>query len=229
MRLGANPPEYGEVIMPELPAGARPIDAAMLRKCAESADGIRGQYVRLVYAVNPQSSADEVYAILPVGNDGKYSGWTITELVRPLTMWIAPSHSTEAQATVTYTSPAGTLHAPAAGKYDALFWSESAVEKFVLPYYARHLDKDVYDLLYRTYMALGKDGLPTGAAAPTALIHLPTSEYDTVSLVTALGPRLVARLGLLTTVGVIVDGYDDPQPLPKYVLATGGLQAFAGL
>lgn len=215
--------------MSELPAGARQINAAMLRKCAESADGLRGQYVRFVYAVDPQSpTGSGVYAMLPVGNDAPYSGWTITELLRPLTTWTGPTHSTEAQATVTYTSPAGTPHAPPAGKYDALFWSESAVEKFLLPYYARHLDKALYDLLYRTYMGLGPSGLPTGVAAPTALIHLPTSEYDTLSLVEDLGAPLVARLGLLATIGVIVEGF-DPQPLPNYLFATGGLQAFAGL
>ena len=70
-------------------------------------------------------------------------------------------------------------------KYDAVFWSESAVEKFVFPYYA---SKSMwYAAYYLARLAKGWYGyvpgtLPTGREAdeteiPFAIGHVPDSEF----------------------------------------------------
>jgi hypothetical protein len=73
-------------------------------------------------------------------------------------------------------------------KYDAVFWSEAAVEKFVLPYYASKslwLAAHVVGVLSRKWYGY-EPGVAGQTAAedtdpPFALAHLPSSDYVDLS------------------------------------------------
>jgi hypothetical protein len=65
-------------------------------------------------------------------------------------------------------------------QYDAVFWSEAAVEKFVIPYYASKslwTAANVLNALSNAWY----HGLPGEDAVPFALAHLPGSDYVPVS------------------------------------------------
>jgi hypothetical protein len=69
---------------------------------------------------------------------------------------------------------------------DAVFWTESAVQKFMLPYYASKLgaDEHVIARLARLLEAFrakpdGASSAPADDNEPVALVHLPNSEYTT--------------------------------------------------
>jgi hypothetical protein len=80
-------------------------------------------------------------------------------------------------------------------QYDAVFWSEAAVEKFILPYYASKsmweaaavLDK----LSYYWYGTIpGEDGDDgDDPLVPYAIAHTPDSDWNTVA-VDGIGPQL---------------------------------------
>lgn len=98
---------------------------------------------------------------------------------------------------------------------DSMFWTESSVEKFLLPYYAKvhsaasrvgdevQKVKDVFNGKIRPY------GVPTETPVEVfALVHLPRSEY------TATETALLSSAGVLYTVG---GGDAVLTPLPEYV------------
>lgn len=78
---------------------------------------------------------------------------------------------------------------------DAVFWSVSAVEKFLVPYYASVYGDDavnvVQDLLNILRPEMAGDGAENTAPA-FAIAHLPNSEYVTLPAETAHLPRLFA-------------------------------------
>lgn len=74
-------------------------------------------------------------------------------------------------------------------EYDAVFWSESSVEKFVFPYYASKCQWEAAHVLsvlsraFYGYVPGGPDGAPREAdeeTIPFAVGHLPRSDYATV-------------------------------------------------
>jgi hypothetical protein len=78
-------------------------------------------------------------------------------------------------------------------QYDAVFWSESAVEKFVFPYYAsksQYAAAEVLtglsELFYHTLPSPDR----TDEAVPFAVAHLPRSTYAELSETAAMGADL---------------------------------------
>jgi hypothetical protein len=71
--------------------------------------------------------------------------------------------------------------------FDAVFWSEAAVEKFVIPYYASKslwMAGHVVDVLCQKWFGV-VPGVTSGPASPAedtpfALAHLPSSDYVTI-------------------------------------------------
>jgi hypothetical protein len=104
--------------------------------------------------------------------------------------------------------------------YDALFWSEAAVEKFVIPYYASKslweaaavLDKLSWywygEIPPDTDEPGSTDGLPPGSA-PYAIAHTPDSDWNTLSLGSDI--HLLVRDGLAVR-AVRLSDLPDPPP-----------------
>ncbi len=74
-------------------------------------------------------------------------------------------------------------------EYDAVFWSESSVEKFVFPYYASKCQWEAAHVLsalskaFYGYVPGGPDGAPQEIdeeTIPFAVGHLPRSDYATI-------------------------------------------------
>jgi hypothetical protein len=116
------------------------ISAAKLRKLAEAADGQRDQDMVLVLREDEYElvKAEEVRP----PDRTNLSGLTVrTRTGRPA------GSPTLSQVTIMGEDVDGERNVHA--DLDALFWSESAIEKFVVPYYSRLLDptdlKDLWD------------------------------------------------------------------------------------
>lgn len=104
----------------------RTLSANELRRLAEAVDGVRDRSAYIVWGANGPvvktsvGQSDDVMAECEtsnvVGNRPKFTSITIDP---PLV------------------DDRGTPVTDFASRYDAMFWSEAAVEKFVLPYYLR--------------------------------------------------------------------------------------------
>ncbi len=78
-------------------------------------------------------------------------------------------------------------------QYDAVFWSESAVEKFVLPYYAsksQYAAADVLTALSELFYHELPSPEGTDEAVPFAVAHLPRSTYENLTETAAMGADL---------------------------------------
>lgn len=104
----------------------RPLTANELRKLAEAADGIRDKTAYVVWSGDePQvktklDDGDELIVECETRNDAKGRAAFKSIVLDP------PLIDADGNAIKNI-----------ADKYDAMFWSEAAVEKFVIPYYAR--------------------------------------------------------------------------------------------
>src|SRR5258708_16690657 len=211
------------------PTPPRPAAAAELRKAAESADGRRGRTLQLAYAERT-SGGQGIYIMYDPTDPGdkkKYAGWTITPILDTKTKWTCGPHCDEDKAVVKVTPPGGQEQTLDPRRSDALFWSESAVEKFLFPYYARHLNKKQYDLLYRTYMTVTKNPTTGADQVVMALIHLPSSCYGTTATPTFTEDQK-ALFGQLYELDIIVSGR-PPQSLPSYLFELYGAALFVEL
>lgn len=138
----------------------RSLTASELRRLAEAADGIRDQTAYVVWGTN----GPEVKTRLEKGDELIVECETSSEVkARPVFKSIAldpPIVDSEG-------NPVTHVEA----KYDAMFWSEAAVEKFVIPYYARFMTPD--DLV-RIMTAFNHP-------ASIAMIHPPLSDAQFVT------------------------------------------------
>ena len=108
------------------------IDARSLARIAEWVDGLRDQSLVVVrendqWIVRPERPGDDDKAVLKSS--------------KPLNV---PSDRRRMESKVTIRG------LPLKAEYDALFWTESAIEKFLFPYYASHrimTDKEHEDLM----------------------------------------------------------------------------------
>lgn len=104
----------------------RPLTANELRKLAEAADGIRDKTAYVVWSGDePQvktklDDGDELIVECKTRNDTKARAAFKSIMLDPPLI-----------------DANGKPIEHIADKYDAMFWSEAAVEKFVIPYYAR--------------------------------------------------------------------------------------------
>lgn len=160
------------------------------------------------------------YFMLTPTEEAGYTNHILYEVTPTKTDRKCPQHDDEDKTTVQVTpfnTPATTLKA---GEADAVFWSESAIEKFFFPYYIRHLDKDVFDLMYRTYMSLDTNGtFDATMDRIVAMTHLPSTDWTRVAAIKRLGltPAMGDRIAPLFSVGLIVGS--KLQSLPEYLTA----------
>lgn len=129
----------------------------MLRRLAEKADGLRDQDLVLV------QRADGTLDVVPADQAG-------ADLVlhRLRTSSRYPADQRPQFGLILTPPPPGTPF-DARSRYDALFWSESAVEKFVLPYYHRVRTPEEVLQLARAF----RDDPNVYAIG-----HIPPTQYD---------------------------------------------------
>jgi hypothetical protein len=187
------------------------LDSTGLRRLAEMADGGRDEdfYIavdadRKMVALREPPEPGKYKLVVPVHTSG-----AVPERrgIRKLTATLDDGRTVEI-------FPEAGLEVP-----DAMFWTESSVEKFLVPYYARvhsaasrvgdevQKVKDVFNGKVRPY------GLPSHEPVEVfALVHLPRSEY------TATESALLSSLGVLYAVG---GGEAVLTPLPEFVDGPG--------
>ena len=156
-----------------MPSKQPALPAHLLLRLAEKADGRRGipqTIVRVGKGTRRQYdvlTAEEIAARRAAGD-------TVEELLP-----IESKHRRSARAKreketeVTLKVPGAKPRTWTAAEVDALFLTEAAVEKFVLPYYARTLPRKEYDALVARYY--------DGDQIAWALVHYPPSFYDFIA------------------------------------------------
>jgi hypothetical protein len=103
------------------------------------------------------------------------AGDSVEELIPvEATHVVSSRREREGETIVTITTPGkgARTRSYKASEVDAVFLSESAVHKFVLPYYARSFDIPQYEELLKRYYS------PTEVA--WGIIHYPPSMYDVI-------------------------------------------------
>jgi len=198
------------------PQGHHHVDSIQLRLIAEAASGLRGAPVHFV--AMEDGSIREVYHG-PAEAGGGTPDDVLAAAPEQQMPVVVPAYTTNifpdrppldlAQIQAEGVErPIDLLHLPGGlGEADAVFWSESAVEKFLIPYYAsvygNQATRAVGDILEAFHGDRG-DGSASFATDPNALTyamaHLPKSEYVMLSDVNDMGMSLA----------VIYKDPDDP-------------------
>lgn len=170
--------------------GLLSINAVQLRGIADAAASLRGPDGMPLYLVAVPDGLGSVVPELRFGPEPPPN--TLLELD---TYEVAPEREHPNAVILDVDSDAIDL----VPKFDAVFWSESAVEKFVLPYYASKCLWDAaeeLDVLSRAWYgrvpktdAGAGDGAPTAEVVPVALAHTPDSDWDTLPTGTQTGVR----------------------------------------
>ena len=143
--------------MPNPPTTAAPVlNANTLRKLAESADGQRDQDLAIFW--------DTTNGVYRVAKRDANIGPKIADIRTPMLQ----SGRTTVPDMVQVKHLDGTVH-PLLPIYDAIFWSESSIEKFVIPYYTRLLTQDELAALWRAH----------ASADVYAILHMEPSIYET--------------------------------------------------
>lgn len=149
----------------------RTLSANELRRLAEAVDGMRDQPAYIVWGANgPEvktgiGRGDDVMAECETSN-------VVRERPRFTSITVAPP----------VVDDSGTPVTDIASRYDAMFWTEAAVEKFVLPYYLRFLtpaDVDVIRVLFNRPLVY-------------AIAHLPLTDCIFLTSVRTGGKRIEA-------------------------------------
>src|SRR5665213_3003751 len=138
----------------------RSLTASELRKLAEAADGIRDQPAYVVWGPN----GPEVKTTLEKNDE------LIVECETKSDVKSRPKFKS-----ITIDPPLvdrdGHRISHVEGKYDAMFWSEAAVEKFVIPYYAR----------FNTAHHIARIMTAFNHPASMAMIHPPLSDIQFIT------------------------------------------------
>jgi hypothetical protein len=180
---------------PTAPGEHPHLDSIQLRLIAEAASGTRGTAVHFV--TGPDGNIREV------SHDRRGDGARTDGGIAPppLEAVVIPAY-TEDKVPLKPPLNVATIHAEGVdepvdlldlpgglGAADAVFWSESAVEKFLLPYYAsvygNQAAKAVSDILLAFHGDRGLGGPSARAGADDeltyAMAHIPKSEYVMLS------------------------------------------------
>jgi hypothetical protein len=120
-----------------------PLSATRLRELAEAADGLRGVPLKLAFVdgdyrivdANARTADDRT---IPVATASTKDPDSVK--VEDIAITPAPKIAPDASGNTKVSQV-----------FDALFWSESAVEKFLIPYYARLKDTRFLDQLRRDF------------------------------------------------------------------------------
>jgi len=143
--------------MPNPPTTAAPVvDASTLRKLAESADGQRDEDLAIFW-----DTTNGVYRV------AKRDANIGPKIIDVRTAMLQPGRQVIPDM-VQLKHADGTLHA-LQPIYDAIFWSESSIEKFVIPYYTRLLTQAELAALWRAH----------ASADVYAILHMEPSIYET--------------------------------------------------
>jgi len=174
----------------------RPIDAQTLRELAERAAGARGPQGDPYYLVE-EGGPNERFLVLGHGTpDEAPPEGAVLEIDTYAQQARRPpvTHASISSEGKTFRLDE---------KYDAVFWSESAVEKFLFPYYASksmwyaayvlcHLSQLWYGFVPRPPVP-GTEAEEEEEEIPFAIAHIPDSEYVGLSLPAGYDLHLLFR------------------------------------
>ncbi len=150
------------------------IPGNVLLRLSEKADGRRGIAQTIVRIRRGDSVEYDVLTAAEI-DARRAAGDSVEELIPVEARHIVSSRrEREGETIVTITTPGkgARTRSYKASEVDAVFLSESAVQKFVLPYYARSFDIPQYEELLKRYYS------PTEVA--WGIIHYPPSMYDVI-------------------------------------------------
>ena len=154
-----------------------------LRKAAEYADGHRNEEIFLVYrpARIPGDDREGVIAVRkPHGNDKVYCSLKTPFKAPGSKMSLTPMNYIEARSGfLVWKNLADRPRTPddePKWNFDSLFWSEAAIEKFLVPYYASFFSEEEMRWLYRAYT--DKDVYALGHRVPTVYGPLKSEDDD---------------------------------------------------
>ncbi|HEX2077076.1 MAG TPA: hypothetical protein VHG08_05185 [Longimicrobium sp.] len=194
---------------------AVPLSYGQLRIIAECAAGIGNQAVQFVadsdavtWVGNPPQPSDPANVLVPALDQGRYPA---VQAVQLELSWTPPAPGTPVS---------GTIDAVAAGA-DAVFWSDSAVQKFVVPYAASCAAWDAASTLASLQNAWNL--YPTSQVAQFALLHLVPPATGQVSLESSLA----FAVGDLSSVQVMTMGDYAGQGLVSVLASTPQIEAVA--
>ena len=149
-----------------------PIPANVLRLLAEKADGRRGIDQSIVRVGKGAKAEYDVLTAAEI-DARRAKGEKIEALIAVVSPYKNKARAKrERETVVTIKVPGAKKRTFTASEADALFLTEAAVEKFVLPYYARTLERDEYDTLLKRYYSEDEIAF--------ALVHYPPSLYDLI-------------------------------------------------
>ena len=147
------------------------IDAQRLRAVAEHASGVRGKKMWFLFTTDGKKLVKEGDPPAHGPNDLLIGAETRETGSRAAVEYARIGHHKNAKHALDL------LNVKGRGPADAVFWTESAVEKFLIPYYAAVSGPNAAKAVAKI-LKVFHEGPPGGAANKVfALIHLPTSEY----------------------------------------------------
>jgi hypothetical protein len=163
------------------------IDSVGLREMAEYASSLRGREgePRFLTAKRDPATNDYVLDALPAPPDDT----TDTVVVPVNTRQVQPNRAPVVDVKIYVETQNGTgvvIKGYSLDRYDAVFWSEAAVEKFLFPYYAskyQWLAAEVLTILSKVFygyvptLADPTQQLRDANEIPFAMAHLPRSDY----------------------------------------------------
>ncbi|MBL8981134.1 MAG: hypothetical protein JNL26_03065 [Gemmatimonadetes bacterium] len=172
-----------------------------LRKLAESAHGERTRTLDLVVRNGGLALVHRAAA-----------GDTVVCHVNTPPSRVAADRPDAALRSVKVTGPTGE-EVEVAQTYDALFWTESSIEKFFLPYYAGVLNHEDYATLAGSFYTPS-----AGQERIVAFGHIPWTRYCAVgeagSTLALNGAGMLERVQVLSTMG---DGQVTERPLGSWL------------
>jgi hypothetical protein len=149
------------------------LDAAILRQLAEAASGIRDKDLYFVVRRGASPGSDMAFEIL-YADPGTVPDATV---IRCRTARITPDKPVSQLA---LTMDSGAVSENLAKIADAVFWSESALQKFAVPYYASVGGDRALSRIADLITTFSKSDV-------AAMVHLPKSDYTTVQSLTHRG------------------------------------------
>ncbi len=151
-----------------------PIPADLLRRLGEKADGRRGELQAIVRIGTGDAATYDVLTNSEI--DARRAAGEKVDILLTVDSARrgAMNHAREGETIITITTPnkGAKTRTYKASEVDAVFLTESAVEKFALPYYAGRLTVNEYDQLIKRYYDSPEN--------TWGIIHYPTSIYDVI-------------------------------------------------
>lgn len=162
------------------------LDSIALRALAEYASSLRGPGGNPSFLVSGADDSGRAYDVTPFAEFSPCSD--AAHVVVPCnTATVQPDRAPVQQVSI---QALGMAEPESLARYDALFWSEAAVEKFLFPYYASKYQwaaAEVLSVIARVFYGYvpgvlrpAASELDTGATVPFAMAHLPRSDYTPV-------------------------------------------------